>query len=143
MRYFNLPRVIGTDAAGEVITADIGKYGPYIKCGNEFRSVKTSSELFEISEEQARVILSTPKESSKKAAASGKTAAAAPARRSNNAQAVVDFGDYEGQNLGIYHGKYGYYLRHGDKNIRIAKEYQKDEEACKSMTKETAVSFLK
>ena len=143
MRYFNLPRVIGTDAAGEVITADIGKYGPYIKCGNEFRSVKTSSELFEISEEQARVILSTPKENTKKAASSGKTAAAAPARRSSNAQAVVDFGDYEGQNLGIYHGKYGYYLRHGEKNIRIAKEYQKDEEACKAMTRETAISFIK
>ena len=140
MRYFNLPLVIGTDESGEVITADIGKYGPYIKCGNEFRSVKTSSELFEITEEQARTILSTPKESSKKAAP-GKNAAAA--RRSNNAQAVVDFGDYEGQNLGIFHGKYGYYLRHGEKNIRIAKEYQKDEEACKAMTKETAISFIK
>lgn len=140
MRYFNLPLVIGTDDAGEVITGDIGKYGPYIKCGNEFRSVKTSSELFEITEEQARTILSTPKESSKKAAF-GKTAATA--RRSNNAQAVVDFGDYEGKPLGIYHGKYGYYLRHGESNIRIAKEYQKDEEACKAMTKETAVSFIK
>ena len=84
-------------------------------------------------------MLSTPKES-KKAASS---AAQASTRRSNNAQAVIDFGDYEGQNLGIYHGKYGYYLRHGDKNIRIAKEYQRDEEACKSMTKETAVSFIK
>ena len=40
-------------------------------------------------------------------------------------------------------GKYGYYLRHGEKNIRIAKEYQKDEEACKAMTKETAISFIK
>ena len=139
MRYFNLPLVIGTDEAGEVITADIGKFGPYVRCGNEFRSVKTSSELFEITEEQARQMLSTPKES-KKAASS---AAQASTRRSNNAQAVVDFGDYEGQNLGIYHGKYGYYLRHGDKNIRIAKEYQRDEEACKSMTKETAVSFIK
>ena len=142
MRYFNLPLVIGTDANGEVITADIGKYGPYIKCGNEFRSVKTSSELFEISEEQARTILSTPKESGKKAAASGK-AATAPVRRNSNAQAVVDFGDYEGQSLGIFHGKYGYYLRYGEKNIGIAKEYQKDEEACKAMTKETAISFIK
>ena len=143
MRYFNLPRVIGTDANGEVITADIGKYGPYIKCGNEFRSIKTSSELFEITEEQARVIVSTPKESSKKASASSSAASAAPVRRNTNAQAVVDFGDYEGQSLGIYHGKYGYYLRHGDKNLRIAKEYQKDEEACKAMTKEVAISFIK
>ena len=142
MRYFNLPLVIGTDANGEVITADIGKYGPYIKCGNEFRSVRTSSELFEITEEQARVILSTPKESSKKAAASGKTASA-PARRNSNAQAVVDFGDYEGQSLGIFQGKYGFYLRHGEKNIRIAKEYQRDEEACRAMTKEVAISFIK
>ena len=144
MRYFNLPLVIGTDEAGEVITADIGKFGPYIRCGNEFRSVKTSSELFEITEQQARQILSTPKESRKSAAATkGSASTQATARRSNNAQAVVDFGDYEGQNLGIYHGKYGYYLRHGDKNIRIAKEYQKDEEACKAMSLETAISFIK
>ena len=55
----------------------------------------------------------------------------------------VDFGDYEGKKLGIYHGKYGYYLKHGDTNIAIPKEYKNDEQACLAMTKETAVSLIK
>ncbi len=143
-KFFNLPRTVGTGENGEVITADMGKYGPYIKCGNDFRSVKNSAELFGITEAQAREIFSTPKETGKKSSGRDKSSASAStARRSSGAQAVVDFGDYEGKNLGIYHGRYGYYLRHGEENVRIPKEYQQDEQACKSMTKETAVSFLK
>ena len=139
-RFFNLPRTIGTDESGEPITADMGKYGPYIKCGNDFRSVRNSAELFEITEAQARGIFSTPKESGKKSTAREKSSSSA--KRSAGAQAVVDFGDYDGKNLGIYHGRYGYYLRHGEENVRIPKEYQQDEQACRSMTRETAISFL-
>ena len=119
----------------------MGKYGPYIKCGNDFRSVKSSVELFKITEAEARDIFNSPKESAKKTTAKGK--AATSAKRNNSAEAVVDFGEYEGKSLGIYHGRYGYYLRHGESNVRISKEYQQDEEACKAMSKETAVSFLK
>ena len=141
-KFFNLPRTVGTGENGETITADMGKYGPYIKCGNDFRSVKNSAELFSITEEQAREVFATPKESGRKASTREKSSSGT-ARRSSGAQAVVDFGDYEGKNLGIYHGRYGYYLRHGEENVRIPKEYQQDEQACKAMTKETAVSFLK
>ena len=143
LNFFSLPRTVGTDANGEVITADVGKYGPYIKCGNDFRSVKGSSELFSITEAEAREIFSKPKETAKKTTTRAAKAASTAAKRSNTAEAVVDFGDYEGQSLGIFHGRFGYYLRHGEKNIRIAKEYQQDEEACKAMTKETAISFIK
>ena len=142
-RFFNLPRTVGTGEAGEPITADMGKYGPYIKCGNDFRSIRSSSELFDITEAQAREIFSTPKETGKKSSSREKSqASGSSAKRSAGAQAVVDFGDHDGKNLGIYHGRYGYYLRHGEENVRIPKEYQQDEQACKAMTKETAVSFL-
>ena len=106
-----------------------------MKCGGDFRSVKDSDDLFKMTEQEARELFSTPKETSKKASARS-------ASRSSS-QAVVDFGDHEGKPLGIYHGRYGFYLRHGSDNVRIAKEYQQNEEACKSMSKETAVSFLK
>ena len=119
----------------------MGKYGPYIKCGNDFRSVKSSVELFNITESEAREIFNAPKDSGKKTASKGR--AASSAKRSSSAEAVVDFGEYEGKSLGIYHGRYGYYLRHGESNVRISKEYQQDEEACKAMSRETAISFLK
>lgn len=135
LKYFGLPITIGASETGEPITADIGKYGPYVKCGGDFRSVKDSDDLFKMTEQEARELFSTPKEMSKKVSARS-------ASRSSS-QAVVDFGDHEGKPLGIYHGRYGFYLRHGSDNVRIAKEYQQNEEACKSMSKETAVSFLK
>ncbi len=110
---------------------------------NDFRSVKDSKELFSITEEEAREIFSKPKETAKKTTTRAARAASPAAKRNNSAEAVVDFGDYEGQSLGIFHGRFGYYLRHGEKNIRISKEYQQDEAACKAMTKETAISFIK
>lgn len=136
LQYFALPRTVGARETGEVITADVGKYGPYIKCGNDFRSLKDSDTLFEITEEEARAIFAVPKEASKKSSSKSGTTAKATA-------AVVDFGDYEGQNLVIAHGRYGYYLKHGATNYKISKEYQQNEEACKAMTKETAISFIK
>ncbi len=143
LNFFALPRTIGVDSNGETITADMGKYGPYIKCGNDFRSVKGSSVLFSITEEEAREIFSKPKDSGKKSTAKAAKSTGTTARRSSSASAVVDFGDYEGQSLGIYYGRFGYYLRHGEKNIAIPAEYKRDEEACKAMTKETAISFIK
>lgn len=135
VRYFDLPITIGASETGEPIVVDIGKYGPYVKCGGDFRSVKDPDELFRITEQEARKLFSTPKESSRKAGS--KTSSR------SSSQPVVDFGDHEGKPLGIFHGRYGFYLRHGSDNIRIAKEYQQNEEACKAMTKETAISFLK
>ena len=141
MGYFSLPRTVGTNALGEVITADMGKYGPYIKCGNDFRSIKNSNELFTITEDEARALLDTPKESSRsnsprtKASASGQ-------KRENASGAVVDFGEHEGKALGIFHGRYGYYLKHGKDNISLPKEYKQDENACKAMTREKAISLL-
>lgn len=137
LKFFSLPITIGKSESGDPITADVGKYGPYVKCGNDFRSVKDPEELFALTEESARAVFQVPKEASKKASNSRAT------KRSSTASAVVDFGDYEGKNLGIYHGRYGYYLRHGEKNVRIPKEYQQDEEACKAMTREKTISFLK
>ncbi len=140
LRYFSLPRTIGANEAGEAIVADMGKFGPYIRCGNDFRSVKDSNELFTITEQEAVEILKAPKESSRKTSSRGK---AGTSRRSAAAEAVVDFGTHEGKSLGIYHGRYGYYLRFGESNISIPKEFKDNEEACKAMSKETAISFIK
>ena len=140
MRYFSLPRTVGANESGEAITADMGKYGPYIKCGSEFRSIKNSNELFTITEDEARALLDAPKESSR--SSSRTKASASGQRRENTASAVVDFGEHEGKSLGIFHGRYGYYLKHGKDNISLPKEYKQDEAACKAMTREKAISLL-
>ena len=139
MRYFALPRTVGTNANGETITADIGKYGPYIKCGSDFRSIKSSNDLFTITEEDARAILETPKESTR---SSSSRAKASGQKKESSSQAVVDFGEHEGKSLGIFRGRYGYYLKYGKDNIGLPKEYKQDEAACKAMTREAAIALL-
>lgn len=134
LRFFALPRTVGVTSSGDTITADIGRFGPYIKCGTEFRNIKDSDTIFSITEDQARALLDTPKEKSKSTRTKSSTPKTAP---------LIDFGDQDGKNLAIYHGRYGFYLKHGDKNISLPKPLQNDESACKALSKETAISFLK
>src|SRR3954447_15112102 len=57
LRLLSLPRVVGTDpASGEEITAQNGRYGPYLKKGNDSRSLEREEQLFTITLGEAMVI---------------------------------------------------------------------------------------
>ena len=57
-----LPREIGVDPAdGVVITAQNGRYGPYIKKGNDSRSLESEDQLLTLTLEQALQVLAQPK----------------------------------------------------------------------------------
>src|SRR5581483_452022 len=53
---FNLPREVGQTKDGETITADIGRFGPYLKVGKKFTSIKDYNPL-EITEAEAQKVL--------------------------------------------------------------------------------------
>lgn len=93
---FDLPRTVGKTEDGEEITANIGPYGPYIKVGKKFISLKEDDPL-SITQVGAREII---KEQAKVTA--NKT--------------IADFG-----NLKILRGPYGPYITNGKKNARIPK----------------------
>jgi DNA topoisomerase-1 len=57
----SLPRVLGTDDDGEEIQANNGRFGPYIKKGSDFRSIKDENLLFEITLPEAQAIFAQPK----------------------------------------------------------------------------------
>jgi len=62
LRLLSLPRVVGVDPeSGDVITAQNGRYGPYLKKGTDSRSITTEEEIFTITLEQALEIYSQPK----------------------------------------------------------------------------------
>jgi DNA topoisomerase-1 len=94
---FNLPREVGKTVSGEAILADIGRYGPYLKVGTKFTSIKDQDPL-NITEVAARKIL-------KEAEAAAK------------AKNISDFGKVK-----VLRGPYGPYVTDGKKNARIPKE---------------------
>lgn len=93
---FDLPREVGKTTDDEIIEADIGRFGPYIKVGKRFVSIKDHDPL-RITEEQARKLL-------KEAAAATK------------AKHIADFGKIK-----VLRGPYGPYVTDGKRNARIPK----------------------
>ncbi|MGO9195559.1 MAG: type I DNA topoisomerase [Acidimicrobiales bacterium] len=62
MRLLQLPRLLGHDpATGLEVVASNGRYGPYLKRGNDTRSLENEEQLFEVTLEDALGRLAQPK----------------------------------------------------------------------------------
>ena len=71
LRLLMLPRDVGADPeSGEVITAQNGRYGPYLKKGTDSRSIDSEEQLLTITLEQALAIYAEPKTRGRRAASS-------------------------------------------------------------------------
>ncbi|MFD3540343.1 type I DNA topoisomerase [Streptomyces sp. NPDC058662] len=68
LKLMSLPRVVGTDAEGVEITAQNGRYGPYLKKGTDSRSLETEDQLFSITLDEALAIYAQPKQRGRAAA---------------------------------------------------------------------------
>ncbi|WP_432252585.1 type I DNA topoisomerase [Streptomyces sp. HNM1019] len=68
LKLMSLPRVVGTDPEGVEITAQNGRYGPYLKKGTDSRSLETEDQIFAITLEQALAIYAQPKQRGRAAA---------------------------------------------------------------------------
>ncbi len=108
LRLLSLPRLVGTEAAtGEEITAQNGRYGPYLKKGTDSRSLTGEEQIFEITLEEALAIYAQPKQR-------GRAAAAAPLRELGN--------DPEsGAPIVVKEGRFGAYVTDGTTNATLRK----------------------
>lgn len=62
LKLLELPRDLGKDPeSGEMIMANVGRFGPYVGRGRDFRSIKKPLDAYTISLEQALKLLNTPK----------------------------------------------------------------------------------
>ncbi len=102
-----LPRVIGT-VDGEEVTAQNGRYGPYIKKGTDSRTIGSEQELLTISLEEARAVFAQPKERR------GRGAAAPPLR-----EVGTDPGS--GKPVVVKDGRFGPYVTDGETNASLRK----------------------
>ena len=70
LRLLTLPRTLG-DVDGEEVTAQSGRYGPYVQKGKETRSLESEEQLLSIALDEAVELLSKPKERRRRGAAAG------------------------------------------------------------------------
>ena len=70
LKLLSLPRVVGVDPGnGEEITAQNGRYGPYLKRGTDSRSLATEDQIFSITLDEALAIYAEPKRRGRQGAA--------------------------------------------------------------------------
>ena len=102
-----------------------------VACDGEFRSLPNLEMLRSITFEEALKVLAEPK-AGKKGLGKAKT----------EQGAVIEFGEHEGQPLGIHFGRYGYYGKWGKKNFTFPPAYKKDKEKVLQLTKDQVIEFL-
>ena len=109
LKLLSLPRVVGVDPeSGEEITAQNGRYGPYLKRGNDSRSLATEEQIFDITLDEALKIYAEPKRR-------GRQSAAAPPLR----ELGTDPGT--GKQMVIKDGRFGPYVTDGETNASLRK----------------------
>jgi DNA topoisomerase I len=62
LQLLSFPKVLGTNDAGDEITVQNGRYGPYLKAGADSRTLPSEDHLFTMTLEEALSIYSKPKE---------------------------------------------------------------------------------
>ncbi|MFM9448846.1 type I DNA topoisomerase [Streptomyces acidiscabies] len=105
LKLMSLPRVVGADAEGVEITAQNGRYGPYLKKGTDSRSLQTEDQLFTITLEEALEIYSQPKQRGR--------AAAKPPLKELGADPV------SGKPVVVKDGRFGPYVTDGETNATL------------------------
>ncbi|WP_433346585.1 type I DNA topoisomerase [Micromonospora sp. CA-111912] len=69
LRLLSLPRLLGMAPGGVEVFANNGRYGPYVKQGDEFRSLDSEDKMFTVTLDEALALLAAPKARQRRAAA--------------------------------------------------------------------------
>lgn len=123
VKLLSLPRVVGTAPDGEEITAQNGRYGPYLKKGTDSRSLASEEQLLTITLDEALAIYAQPK-------TRGRAAASAPLKELGN-------DPVSGQPVVIKDGRFGPYVTDGEYNATLRRD-----DSVESMTLERAAELL-
>jgi DNA topoisomerase-1 len=114
MELFKLPRKLGTTASGEEITTNVGRFGPYVKYGAKYVSLKID-DPYEITPERALEVIREKE--------------IADANR-----LILDFPD---AGIQVLNGRYGPYITDKSRNAKIPKDKEP-----KSLTLEECQTLL-
>ena len=125
LRLLSLPRELGKGDDGEPILANLGRFGPYVKHGSEFRSLEESDDVYTISFDRAKELLAQPKKSMRRARQAPKE--------------LKNLGKHpdSGAEVKILDGRYGPYVTDGETNASVPKGTQVE-----AVTMQAAVELL-
>lgn len=106
LTYLSLPRILGNDAEGKPIRANLGRFGPYVQRGDEFRSIGKGDDLFAITLERALELMAQPK-----------------GTRASGKKLLRNLGEHPETKVPIdlFEGKYGPYVSDGEYNATVPK----------------------
>lgn len=108
LKLLSLPRAVGVDPAdNEPITAQNGRYGPYLKKGSDSRSLSSEEQIFTITLDEARRIYAEPKRR-------GRTAAQPPLK-------TLGDNDVSAKPMTVKDGRFGPYVTDGTTNASLRK----------------------
>jgi DNA topoisomerase-1 len=123
LRLLTLPRVVG-ELDGVEVTALNGRYGPYVKKGDESRSLETEEQLFSVTIEEAKALFDAP-----------------PRRRSRGAAKAPlrELGEdpSSGKAIVLKDGRFGPYVTDGETNASLRRG-----DTVEGMTPERASELL-
>ncbi|HRA49651.1 type I DNA topoisomerase [Actinotalea sp.] len=124
LRLLSLPRTVGVDPeTGETITAQNGRYGPYLKRGTDSRTLPSEEAMFDITLDEALAVYAQPKR--------GRGQVATPPLRELGLDPVTE------KPIVIKEGRFGAYVTDGETNRTLPKDLTPE-----SITPEQAAELL-
>jgi DNA topoisomerase-1 len=125
LQYIGLPRELGEHPEEKKkITATVGRFGPYVRCGDEFRSIKEKDgdHLFTVNIARSLELLAQPKRG----------------RRTKKPLRELGKDPATELDVNLYDGRYGPYVSDGKINASLARDADPDK-----LTLEEALELLK
>ena len=102
LELFKLPRLLGETNEGEEVAASVGRFGPYIRYGSKFVSLKREDDPYTVTFERALELIVEKKK-------------ADPANQIKL---------FEEEGISILNGRYGPYVTNGKKNAKVPKDIE-------------------
>jgi DNA topoisomerase I len=128
IRLLSLPRTLGDHPeTGKPVVANNGRFGPYVVCDGDYRSLKKDDDVYTITLDRALELLREEKRSR---------------RGSTLVKELGTDPKTEKKKIGVYNGRYGMYIKYGTKNIRLPDD-KKTPEAVEALTLEDALKIIR
>ncbi len=100
LELFKLPRKLGETPEGEPVSASVGRFGPYVRYGNKFVSIRGDDDPYTIQLDRALELIREKK-------------------KADAERIILDFPD---EGIQVLKGRYGPYITDKSKNAKIPKD---------------------